>query len=572
MVAMSSHSLYRKWRSKSFEDVMGQQHVVQTLRNAVRHDRVAHAYLFTGPRGTGKTSTARILAKAVNCTSPQDGAPCGQCDMCLSIGEGRSPDVIEIDGASNNGIDDIRILRERVAFTPAEARFKLYIIDEVHRLSGAAFDGLLKTLEEPPRHVIFIFASTEPHKVPTTILSRCQRFDFHRIDRETTIARLSYVAEKEGIQADQESTQLIAQQSGGSLRDALGILDQVRAFAGDSITATNVRDSIGLGSPGTVSALTTAILDAAAGDCLRLIHDAVAQGADPRTLSLQLIEYWRALLLHVSGASGQVDIDPALEEAATGHASRLTADSCLAVLRALTEQIVEPRLSVSPQLPFEMATVQAISVLQISRPPTQAVETPVSAQRPSPAPKSEQTRRVMQEPRDSSGYSGSKMGPSPSSNPVLAGTESLSEPGSGTESHEDANAQEPDAGAARTENLPEAWPQVVEAARARSRRLQGLLRDARLVEWSPTEVTLGFRHGFHREETDRPENRAAVEAIIADVTGGNPRVRCVIASPEPATGGKETAAADDTGTFIEDAERMLRGVHARQVKSSRSIT
>src|SRR5947209_11200268 len=223
-------SLYRKWRSRSFDDLLGQEHVVRTLRNAVAQHRVGHAYLFTGPRGTGKTSTARILAKSVNCLSPRDGNACNECEMCRAADEGRALDVIEIDAASNTSVDNVRELRERVAYAAGEGRYKVYIVDEVHRLSGAAFDAFLKTLEEPPEHVIFVFASTEPHKVPATIMSRCQRFDFRRITRSETVARLRYVADQEDIQVADGALQILALSARGSLRDALGLLDQVTTY------------------------------------------------------------------------------------------------------------------------------------------------------------------------------------------------------------------------------------------------------------------------------------------------------------------------------------------------------
>src|SRR5947209_6923962 len=239
-------SLYRKWRSRSFDDLLGQEHVVRTLRNAVAQHRVGHAYLFTGPRGTGKTSTARILAKSVNCLTPRDGNACNDCEMCHAADEGRALDVIEIDAASNTSVDNVRDLRERVAYAAGEGRYKVYIVDEVHRLSGAAFDAFLKTLEEPPPHVIFVFASTEPHKVPETITSRCQRFDFRRIPTEEMLQRLRFVAREERLQVSEDALRIVVLHSGGSLRDALGLLDQVASYTTDEITDREVRSALGL--------------------------------------------------------------------------------------------------------------------------------------------------------------------------------------------------------------------------------------------------------------------------------------------------------------------------------------
>ena len=234
-------ALYRKWRPKVFEDMIGQEHITRTLKNAVKNGRVSHAYLFCGPRGTGKTSAAKILAKALNCEKGPAPVPCNQCSLCVGINRGRVMDVLEIDAASNRGIDEIRELRDKVRYGSAQARFKVYIIDEVHMLTPEAFNALLKTLEEPPENVVFILATTEPHKLPQTILSRCQRFDFRRIPIPVLIQGLSRVASGEKSEVEEDVLHLIARNSEGGMRDALGLLEQVISYSGDSITLDSAK-------------------------------------------------------------------------------------------------------------------------------------------------------------------------------------------------------------------------------------------------------------------------------------------------------------------------------------------
>ena len=243
---MSYQALYRKWRPQTFEDVKGQEHIVTTLKNQIRLGRVGHAYLFCGTRGTGKTSVAKIFAKAVNCLQPVDGSPCGECAMCRAIQSQTSMNVIEIDAASNNGIDNIREIRDEVEYSPTEGRYKVYIIDEVHMLSIGAFNALLKTLEEPPEYVIFILATTEAHKIPVTILSRCQRYDFRRITVDTITGRLTELAEKENLDVEEKALRYIARAADGSMRDALSLLDQCIAFyLNERLTYDHVLDILG---------------------------------------------------------------------------------------------------------------------------------------------------------------------------------------------------------------------------------------------------------------------------------------------------------------------------------------
>jgi len=288
--------LYRKWRSPIFADVVGQDHVTTTLRRALATGRLSHAYLFTGPRGTGKTSCARILAKAVNCTEPREGEPCNECAICKGIDSGSILDVIEIDAASNNGVDNIRDLREETNFTPAQGKFRVYIIDEVHMLSAGAFNALLKTLEEPPSYVIFILATTEVHKLPATVLSRCQRFDFHRISAEDIAKRLLYVAGQEGFLLEEAAAMLLARVADGAMRDALSLLDRCRA-EGEAITAAYVAGCIGMADRRYLFELTGAVLERDIARCLELVHRLYQDACDMERLCEELLLHLRNLLI-----------------------------------------------------------------------------------------------------------------------------------------------------------------------------------------------------------------------------------------------------------------------------------
>ncbi len=288
--------LYRKYRPRVFADVIGQPQVTETLKNEIINNRTAHAYLFTGSRGTGKTTCSKILAKAVNCLSPVDGDPCGECAICKGIDDGSIMDIAEIDAASNNGVDDIRMLREEADFTPANARFRVYIIDEVHMLSIGAFNALLKTLEEPPPHVIFILATTEVHKLPATIMSRCQRFDFHRIAPEDIADRLTYVCEKEGCAIERDAALLIAGIADGAMRDSLSLLDQCMGQS-DNISEELVRKTAGLADKTSLLSITDCILARDAAGTINIIDELHRSSKDMARLCNELIEHFRAMML-----------------------------------------------------------------------------------------------------------------------------------------------------------------------------------------------------------------------------------------------------------------------------------
>ncbi len=298
-----SQALYRTWRPALWDEVVGQDHIVQTLRNAITTGRVGHAYLFAGPRGTGKTTSARLLAKAVNCLDENLGKrPCNSCANCLAVNEGRFLDLIEIDAASNTSVDDIRDLRDKVNFSPSQGRFKVYIIDEVHMLSTSAFNALLKTLEEPPAHVIFILATTELHKIPATVLSRCQRHEFRRIPVPVIVAKLKELTKKEKIKIDDDALNLVARQATGAMRDAISLVDQLSSI-NEHITLKDAQEILGTATSQAVIDLVDAMQARESGQGLNIIHQALDSGTDARQFARQVVEYLRNLLVMLQQAS-----------------------------------------------------------------------------------------------------------------------------------------------------------------------------------------------------------------------------------------------------------------------------
>ena len=361
---MSYEVFARKYRPQTFDDLVGQAHVSRTLKNAVAQNRLAHAYLFVGPRGVGKTSTARILAKSLNCVKGPTVTPCGECDNCREIAAGNSLDVIEIDGASNNSVEDVRQLRENVRYAPAKGRYKIYLIDEVHMLSPAAFNALLKTLEEPPEHVKFIFATTEPQKVLPTILSRCQRFDLHRIPANLIAKHLQFIAGKEKITLEPAAAHAIARGAEGGLRDAESMLDQLVAFCGEKISENDVLDVFGFTSEQTVVDLTGRILRGETPDAIDLLHQQSEAGKDMMRLMSDLIAYLRDLLVFKAKPDAlKEDVEVDVQTSLATHAELVTTDRLLELVDQFAAAEGRMKWAPNKKLHFEVAIIKAIQSL-----------------------------------------------------------------------------------------------------------------------------------------------------------------------------------------------------------------
>ena len=367
---MTYQVLARKWRPQAFEAVVGQDPVTRTLQNALSSGRVAHAYLFTGPRGVGKTTTARLLAKALACTRREGPAACGACPSCQDFVSGAPVDVMEIDAASNTGVDDIRTLRENVKYAPARGRFKIYIVDEVHMLSGPAFNAFLKTLEEPPPHVVFVLATTDPRKIPATVLSRCQRFDFRPISPEQLTATLSEILTKEGVGFEPAALPLLVRAAEGSLRDALSLLDTAIAYGGGALDEASVARILGSSSPVHVRGFLGALLAKDGARALEAIDRAARDGEDLTWLCREVVETARrALVVKVAPDAPFADLTPAEHEALAASVEAVSADELIYLLRAFMDADTEMRRSPHPRVELEIAAVRAAR-----RPQPQAIE------------------------------------------------------------------------------------------------------------------------------------------------------------------------------------------------------
>ncbi len=384
---MPEQALYLKWRPLSFDDVVGQQHITRTLRNALARGRIRHAYLFSGPRGTGKTTTARLLAKAVNCAGEDLAArPCNACANCVAINEGRYLDLIEIDAASHTGVDDVRELRDKIAFAPGEGAYKVYIIDEVHRFSGNAFDALLKTLEEPPDHALFVLATTEIDKVPATIKSRCLQFEFRRVSLRELTARLAFIAEEEALSIEPAALELIARQGAGSVRDSISLLDQIVADPAETVTLEMARDLLGTASAAQVQDLVEALVDEDVARGIHLINMAIDSGSDPRQFGQQLVNDLRNIMLAQTASADLVEATQEDQARYADLADRIQRARLLKAIRAFNAAVNNYTGGWQPQLSLELAFIEVLEE-----------ETPVAVPAPVSPPASAGQQRPRQE-------------------------------------------------------------------------------------------------------------------------------------------------------------------------------
>jgi DNA polymerase-3 subunit gamma/tau len=539
--AAQTQSLYRKYRPQTFEsaELVGQDHIVRTLRNAIHQNRVAHAYLFCGPRGTGKTTTARLLAKAVNCLNPDiEQRPCNVCAACVAIQTGATADVIEIDAASNRGIDDIRDLRERVKYAPAQLKTKFYIIDEAHQITGAAANAFLKTLEEPPPHTKFVLATTDPEELLPTIVSRCQRFDFRRIGIEAAIARMRTVAAAEGLEITEDALQTVARHATGSLRDALGLLDQLAVYREDegtgnrTITVESVLALLGVSRNDRVERLVEAIAARDAKLALGTVNDAVEAGEDPRQLNRQLVSYLRVLMHERAGGS------PDADERAKTLATRFDLGTLGRLARIFSETDHKIRHSPYAQLPLEVALLDAIVVPAAA--PLVAPETshavPPTAQTARPRPDDPDLLAGPPSTALKDRLRGGARGGHLQVVPPQSNEPAPARPAPVREIAPRAIQETPPAaadGELSVAQLSDLWPQIRNDVKAVNRRIEALLSEMNPIAVRGNEITLLAAYDFHRKRMNEDEARRVVEDVIGRITGRPVLIQCILRDEQP---------------------------------------
>jgi DNA polymerase-3 subunit gamma/tau len=542
-----SQALYLKWRPKTWDEVVGQEHVIQTLRNAVRSNRVAHAYLFAGPRGTGKTTTARLLAKAVNCLAESlEDRPDNLCAPCRAVNEGRFLDLIEIDAASNTSVEDVRDLRDKINFSPNEGRYKVYIIDEVHMLSTAAFNALLKTLEEPPSHAIFILATTEVHKIPATVLSRCQRHEFRRLPVKTILDYLKMKVESENLPIEPQALELIARQATGSLRDGISLLDQLTS-TGNKVTLEQAQMIFGTVSGESVKEVVQALVEQEPSKGLSALDRAIDGGADPRQFARQIVDYLRGMLMIKMGNAPLVDVSGDIRVEMAKLVEKVKIDQLLQALKGFNQAAMEKRSSWIPGLALELAFLEASSYDHSPMPESSASRTSVTpSSNPSP------------QTSDAEKFSGAtppyhihqdRKTMSPGFQSVIM---TQSDPKGKLSFHE----------------IQKHWRDILQAVRQYDPRTQALLNSCDPIGVEGDALILAFRSDLLREKMEKDHNIANACKAAGEVLGKTITVRCVLSgakgpekvdedrSPPMEEGGMVATAIRDLGAHVVGIEQM----------------
>ena len=480
-----TQALYRKYRPQEWQAVLGQDHVVTTLKNAIAADRVAHAYLFAGSRGTGKTTLARLLAKAVNCKNPDPTKrPDNECENCKAVNENRFLDLIEIDAASNTSVDDIRDLRDKINFSPSQGKYKIYIIDEVHMLSTAAFNALLKTLEEPPPHAIFVLATTEIHKIPATVLSRCQRHEFRRVPVDEIVANLKHIIKAENIQADDDALIQIARQSAGGMRDAQSLLDQLSS-TGDKITLALAQQVLGTATSQSVLDVLNAVNDHDPAHGLESIHKALDAGADPRSLARQIVEYLRGLMLIQMGNANQVEATADVKKQMQAHAKSFSTSDVLRMMKAFNNAAVDLRGGWQPSLSLELALAEVLDAPS---------ESPQIAAPRQPKPRLESAPQTATQPQV----------------------------------EKEAASHPTEKSAVSAGDVIKAWKRMSASLPKAQANLSALMNSVRMIDTHGSTLILGLASDVLVSKIDKPDQIEAIQKLIKDEFGADVSVRCVV--------------------------------------------
>jgi DNA polymerase-3 subunit gamma/tau len=564
---MAYTALYRVYRPQTFSDVVGQAHVTTTLRNALREGRLSHAYLFNGPRGTGKTSAAKIMAKAVNCEQPQDGEPCNQCASCKAINEGSVTDVLEIDAASNRGVEEIRDIREKVKFAPSDVKYKVYIIDEVHMLTTEAFNALLKTLEEPPSHVIFILATTEPHKLPATIISRCQRFDFHRIPLPEMVKRLKQICQAQHVEAEDQALHLVAKLAEGGMRDALSLLDQAISYSGAAVTANQVIQITGTVSQSYFSTLAKMIAERDMAKVIELFDQLMVQGKDPEQFLHDFLYYYRDMLLLKTAPSLQEIVERTMiDEQFTGVAALYPLPVLYEVIEALNQALTQLKWSTYARVLVELTLVKlcqlpekhAAAAVQPSsgediaaltnrvRQLEQKLNQVLSGQVAVATAAGREENRPREQRRAASAAGGFRTPTNKVREAARAVNESL------------------------TQQIRGQWSQILSEVKKVKIQFQAWLINGQPVAASNDALVVVFTSPIHRDKTMEPELKGIVERVIHAVSGKQLQLLSVMEEEWKEMEGQTSQAAageqsEEEDPFVAEARKLV-GEHLLEVK------